>query len=419
MRHRSSLLLAACVSYLGCILGASLTLELEPTLAQASANPPDHFLVAQSPSPTTANPTFLRRGSKGQDVVELQAKLKQLGYYNGATDGVYGESTELAVSNFQKAASLEASGIAGPTTQDSLTKAQAEKSATTTVAANSDPATAKSSSSNKNGLKWLIAAGVILAIAGGGIFVLLKVLNKPKKAGKPKPLANEDNLPTLNSSNGNGKANGTASQTARSEPEPHTNGHNLSALKNSHPSPPETQFNIERSKDSLAVNPTSRLSTINIVEELIRDLQEPDPQKRRKAIWELAQRGDSRAMQPLVDLMLDADSKQRSLILEALGQICSKTLKPMNRALAISLQDENAEVRKNAIRDVTRVYEYVTQLSQMLRHAAQDPDPEVRETARWAISQLNRIRISPPPDSLPSTPSSLHLPDNYEQKPPQ
>ena len=144
--------------------------------------------------------------------------------------------------------------------------------------------------------------------------------------------------------------------------------------------------------EALEVQETTRLAKINIVDELVKELQNPDPTKRRKAIWELAQRGDSRAIQPLVDSLIDADSKQRSLILEALSQIGNRTLKPMNRALTILLEDDNAEVRKNAIRDMTRIYDMMAQMSQLLRHAVDDPDAEVQETARWALTQLSRIR---------------------------
>jgi vesicle coat complex subunit len=63
----------------------------------------------------------------------------------------------------------------------------------------------------------------------------------------------------------------------------------------------------------------------------------------------------------------------------------------MNRALALSLQDQNPDVRKNAIRDLTRIYDLVSQISQLLRHAVDDSDAEVQETARWALSQLSQI----------------------------
>ncbi|HAG82158.1 MAG TPA: peptidoglycan-binding protein, partial [Cyanobacteria bacterium UBA12227] len=90
------------------------------------------------------------------------------------------------------------------------------------------------------------------------------------------------------------------------------------------------------------INQTTRIAKTKRtgIEKLINDLGAVDPNKRRKAIWELAQRGDSRAVQPLVNAMVDADSKQRSLILEALSQIGTKTLKPMQMALALSMQDE-------------------------------------------------------------------------------
>lgn len=160
------------------------------------------------------------------------------------------------------------------------------------------------------------------------------------------------------------------------------------------------------------VSETTRLAKINIVDELIRDLRSPDPKKRHKIIWELGQRGDTRAVQPLVDLMIDSDSKQRSLILSSLSEIGTRTLKPLGRALAISLQDESPEVRKNAIRDLTRVYDLVAQISHLLHQASEDPDHDVQETARWALGQLNRIRSAAtierpvfnsvsPPESLP------------------
>jgi hypothetical protein len=131
---------------------------------------------------------------------------------------------------------------------------------------------------------------------------------------------------------------------------------------------------------------------VDIIEALIEDLQHLNPASRRKAIWELGQRGDSRAVEPLLDLLANSDSNQYSLILASLSEIGIRTLKPMNNAWSISLQNENPEVRKNAIRDLTRIYELVNQISYLLQRATEDPDPEVQETARWAINQLNRLR---------------------------
>lgn len=55
-------------------------------------------------------------GSKGNEVRQIQTKLKQLGYYKGTIDGVYGNNTKNAVIAFQKNCGLTADGVAGPKT---------------------------------------------------------------------------------------------------------------------------------------------------------------------------------------------------------------------------------------------------------------------------------------------------------------
>ncbi len=60
--------------------------------------------------------TLSKLGSQGDEVKRIQKKLKSLGYYNGAVDGVYGTGTQKAVRNFQKNCGLTADGIAGPKT---------------------------------------------------------------------------------------------------------------------------------------------------------------------------------------------------------------------------------------------------------------------------------------------------------------
>ncbi|GAB1538188.1 hypothetical protein NUACC21_08460 [Scytonema sp. NUACC21] len=59
----------------------------------------------------------LQIGSKGPAVRDVQAFLKQQGYYTGAIDGVYGSSTAVAVATFQKKHNdLNNDGIVGYTT---------------------------------------------------------------------------------------------------------------------------------------------------------------------------------------------------------------------------------------------------------------------------------------------------------------
>ena len=55
-------------------------------------------------------------GSRGEEVRQIQTKLKSLGFYSGSIDGVYGNGTKKAVTQFQKSCGITADGIAGPTT---------------------------------------------------------------------------------------------------------------------------------------------------------------------------------------------------------------------------------------------------------------------------------------------------------------
>ena len=55
-------------------------------------------------------------GSRGNEVIQIQTKLKRWGYYNGSIDGIYGSKTVAAVRWFQSKNGLTIDGIAGPKT---------------------------------------------------------------------------------------------------------------------------------------------------------------------------------------------------------------------------------------------------------------------------------------------------------------
>ena len=59
-------------------------------------------------------------GSRGEEVRQIQSKLKQWGYYKGSVDGVYGAQTYRAVVNFQKKNGLTADGKVGPQTRKAI-----------------------------------------------------------------------------------------------------------------------------------------------------------------------------------------------------------------------------------------------------------------------------------------------------------
>lgn len=67
----------------------------------------------------------LHEGDSGEDVYNLQARLFELGYYNGRIDGRYSSETTAAVKAFQKANGLGADGIAGKGTLSKLNSGNA------------------------------------------------------------------------------------------------------------------------------------------------------------------------------------------------------------------------------------------------------------------------------------------------------
>ena len=59
-------------------------------------------------------------GSRGEEVVKIQTKLKRWGYYEGAIDGIYGTATKKAVEHFQKKNKLKVDGVAGKNTLEAM-----------------------------------------------------------------------------------------------------------------------------------------------------------------------------------------------------------------------------------------------------------------------------------------------------------
>ncbi len=55
-------------------------------------------------------------GSRGEEVRQIQTKLKRWGYYKGNVDGIFGSQTQAAVRYFQSKNGLAVDGIAGKNT---------------------------------------------------------------------------------------------------------------------------------------------------------------------------------------------------------------------------------------------------------------------------------------------------------------
>jgi N-acetylmuramoyl-L-alanine amidase len=84
------------------------------------------LIVSVSISPNTTEAfsgQIIQKGATGDDVIELQARLQYIGFYNGEIDGVFGWGTYWALRNFQHEFGLKVDGLAGAKTRQKLAKA--------------------------------------------------------------------------------------------------------------------------------------------------------------------------------------------------------------------------------------------------------------------------------------------------------
>ena len=121
--------------------------------------------------------TLSKLGSRGNEVRSIQTKLKELGFYNGAADGIYGTKTQKAVKAFQKSCGITADGIAGPKTLKYLGLSSSGSSA------------GGYSSSDVNLLAKLIAAEARGETYKGQVAVGAVVLNRVDHASFPDTIA--------------------------------------------------------------------------------------------------------------------------------------------------------------------------------------------------------------------------------------
>ncbi len=381
IRYRFPLLVAIWVTFFsfsssniyspkpGLVLASSLQTEgkvSQNTLLQAQAKEGE----GEKGEEEEKKPQTLRQGDEGKEVEALQKHLKELGYFEEELNGEYDFGTKRAVARFQTDNGLENDGVAGAATQKIIQKAITKKKGEEKENSQTEEVKSESRFTRKSLLIFL-AGLIFLGALSGGAFLLLRWRRASQEEDWEEEIEEEsEELEEV--------------LVEENHELPSTNG---SSEHHSVPAPQPQKI--------LKVKAPAPLAKVDRIEELIKDLQESDRIKRRQAIWELAQKGDSRAVQPLSNLIIESDSQQCGLILEALSQISTRTLKPVNRARAMSLQDDNPEVRKNAIRDLTKVYDMVNQVNQLLQLACDDSDPEVQETARWAAEKLGKLRMMP------------------------
>ena len=113
-------------------------------------------------------------GSRGDEVKQIQTKLKNWGYYKGSVDGIYGSGTLAAVKSFQKKNRLSVDGIAGTKTLQAMG-----------IFNSSNSSSSSSNSSNLNLKSRFVYAEARGEPYSGQVAVAAVILNRVKSSKFP------------------------------------------------------------------------------------------------------------------------------------------------------------------------------------------------------------------------------------------
>ena len=122
-------------------------------------------------------------GSRGEEVRQIQTKLKNWGYYSGNVDGVYGSATLAAVKKFQKKNGLTADGIAGTKTLEAMGIFNSSSSSS------SSSSSRNVSSTNLNLLSRVVYGEARGESYTGQVAVAAVVLNRVKSSSFPNTIS--------------------------------------------------------------------------------------------------------------------------------------------------------------------------------------------------------------------------------------
>lgn len=163
----------------------------------------------------TVETLTLKQGSKGSTVRQIQQKLKNWGYYNGAVDGIFGSGTKKAVIRFQQKNKLTADGIVGAKTLQALGIYVGSVKQNTTSAY---------SSSDTNLLARLIYAEARGETYAGQVAVGAVVLNRVKNPSFPNTISGVIYQPYAFTCVSDGQINMSPDKTALSAAKDAMNG---------------------------------------------------------------------------------------------------------------------------------------------------------------------------------------------------
>ncbi len=153
-------------------------------------------------------------GSRGNEVTQIQTKLKRWGYYKGSIDGIYGSQTQAAVRYFQSKNGLTVDGIAGAKTLAAMG-----------ITSSSNNSGSGSTTSNDLNLLTRIIYGEARGESyTGQVAIAAVVLNRVKSSKFPNSVAGVIYQPGAFTAVSDGQINLTPNATAKKAAQDALNG---------------------------------------------------------------------------------------------------------------------------------------------------------------------------------------------------
>lgn len=153
-------------------------------------------------------------GSRGNEVTQIQTKLKRWGYYKGNIDGIYGSQTQAAVRYFQSKNGLTVDGIAGTKTLAAMG-----------ITSSSNNSGSGSTTSNDLNLLTRIIYGEARGESyTGQVAIAAVVLNRVKSSKFPNSVAGVIYQPGAFTAVSDGQINLTPNATAKKAAQDALNG---------------------------------------------------------------------------------------------------------------------------------------------------------------------------------------------------
>lgn len=147
------------------------------------------------------------KGDSKQNITLVQTRLKELGYYKIAVDGVWGKKTLAAVKNFQRNRGLTVDGIVGARTEKALGITLSSKGSSSTTSGNI-------SSSNLNLLARCVYAEARGEPYAGQVAVAAVILNRVRSSKFPNTISGVVYQPLAFTSVADGQINLSPNATA-------------------------------------------------------------------------------------------------------------------------------------------------------------------------------------------------------------